>query len=99
MSSFDINMFIRLQDNNYTPDQTTWVLMLTSVLIISMLGIFLHVLLSSADFFQRTFSKHSFRNSIRMTNGLDPDQDRRSVGPDLGPNCLKRLLTDDKTRR
>ena len=23
-----------------------------------------------------------------MSNGLDPDQDRRSVGPDLGPNCL-----------
>ena len=22
-------------------------------------------------------------------NSLDPDQDRHSVGPDLGPNCLK----------
>ena len=39
MSSFDINMFIRLQDNNYTPGQTTLVLMLTSVLFLSMLGI------------------------------------------------------------
>ena len=27
-----------------------------------------------------------------MSNGLDPDQDRRSVGPDLTPNCLQRLL-------
>ena len=26
-----------------------------------------------------------------MSNSLDPDQDRRSVGPDLGPNCLQRL--------
>ena len=26
-----------------------------------------------------------------MSHGLDPDQDRRSVGPDLGPNCLQRL--------
>ena len=25
-----------------------------------------------------------------MSNGLDPDQDRSSVGPDLGPNCLQR---------
>ena len=27
-----------------------------------------------------------------MPNGLDTDQDRRSVGPGLGPNCLQRLL-------
>ena len=26
----------------------------------------------------------------RRSVGLDPDQDRRSVGPDLGPNCLQR---------
>ena len=34
-----------------------------------------------------------------MSNSLDPDQDRRSVGPDLGPNCLQRLATDDKRCR
>ena len=26
-----------------------------------------------------------------MSNGLDPDQDQRPVGPDLGSNCLQRL--------
>ena len=26
-----------------------------------------------------------------MSNSLDPDQDRHSVGPDLVPNCLQRL--------
>ena len=26
-----------------------------------------------------------------MSNDLDPDQDRHSVGPDLGPNSLQRL--------
>ena len=26
-----------------------------------------------------------------MSNDLDPDQDRRFVGPDLGPNCLQRV--------
>ena len=31
-----------------------------------------------------------------MSNSLDPDQDRRFVGPDLGPNCLQRLSAEDK---
>ena len=26
-----------------------------------------------------------------MSNGLGPDQDQHSVGPDLGPNCMQRL--------
>ena len=32
-----------------------------------------------------------------MSNSLDPDQDRQNVGPDLGPNCLQRLLADNKS--
>ena len=36
-----------------------------------------------------TFSKNSFRNATRVSNRLDPDQARRFVGPDLGPNCLQ----------
>ena len=32
--------------------------------------------------FQNYFEKNSFRTTIRVSNGLDPDQDRRSVGPD-----------------
>ena len=57
--------------------------------------------LLSADFFSKLpFSKKiSFRNTIRVSNGLDPDQDRQNVGPDLDPNCLKiRLSADDKSR-
>ena len=34
-----------------------------------------------------------------MTNSLDPDQARRIVGPDLGPNCLPRLSADDTGRQ
>ena len=40
-------------------------------------------------------------NTIRVSNGLDLDQDRRSVGhdtfyrPDLGQNFLQSLLADD----
>ena len=50
-------------------------------------------LLSSAVFF--FLQKSSFRNSIRVSNSLDPDQARRKVGPDLDPNCLDRLSADD----
>ena len=33
---------------------------------------------------------------ITMTIGLDPNQDKHSVGPDLGLNCLQKLSADDK---
>ena len=33
--------------------------------------------LSSAFFSKLAFSKNSFSNAIRMSNSLDPDQDRR----------------------
>ena len=46
-------------------------------------------------FSKLTFSINSFRNTIRVSNSLDPDQDRQNVGPDLGPNCLQRLSADD----
>ena len=45
-----------------------------------------------------TFLKNSFRNTIKASNYLDPDEDRHSVGPDLGPNCLQKLSADDKSR-
>ena len=32
-----------------------------------------------------------------VSNGLDPDQDQHSVGPDLGPTCLQMLSADDKS--
>ena len=49
------------------------------------------LMLLSADF----FSKISFRNTIRVSNGLDPDQDQHNVGPDLGPNRLQRLPAEN----
>ena len=48
-------------------------------------------------FFKSNFFKNYFRNMIRVSSSLDPDQYRHSVGPDLGPNCLQRLLADDKS--
>ena len=36
-------------------------------------------------------------NTIRVTNGLYPDQNRRSVGTELGSNYLQ-MLSADKER-
>ena len=33
-----------------------------------------------------------------MSNSLDPDQDRHSVGPDLGPNCLQIEVISRRTK-
>ena len=56
--------------------------------------------LSSVDvsFIYLFFTIKSFRNTIRVSNSLDPDQARHFVGPDLGPDCLQRLSADDKSR-
>ena len=52
--------------------------------------------LSSADFvFKINFFENSFRNTTRVSNSLDPDEARRFVGPDLGPNCLPMFSADD----
>ena len=48
-------------------------------------------------FSKLTYSKNSFKNTIRVSKGLVPDQNRHSVGPDLGPNLLQRLSADDKS--
>ena len=47
-------------------------------------------------FFQIFFS---FRNTIRVSNSLDPNQARQNVGPDLGPNCLQMLSGDETSRQ
>ena len=39
--------------------------------------------------------KYYLRNAGAL-NGLDPDQDRQKVGPDLDPDCLQMLSADDK---
>ena len=71
-----------------------------------MLGIFaclliLHTILSSADFFSSKmnfFFQNNFLEYHQSDKQFDPDQFRRFVGPDLGPNCLQRLSADDTGR-
>ena len=36
---------------------------------------------------------------FEVSNGLDPDLNQGSVGPDLGPNCLQMLSEDYKSHR
>ena len=50
----------------------------------------------SADFSKLTFSKNSYRNTIRVSNGLGPDQGRCFVCLDLGQNYLQMLSAEDK---
>ena len=58
------------------------------------------VLFLSAVFFSKSpFQKIIFRNAIRETNSLDPDQARHSVGPDPVPNYLQNLSADDTRRQ
>ena len=49
--------------------------------------------------FRVNFSKISFRNTTRVSNGLDPDQALHFDRPDLGPNCLQGLSADDTSRQ
>ena len=50
--------------------------------------------------FQTTFVMldilYTFTWCITTTIGLDPNQDKHSVNPGLGLNCLQRLSADDK---
>ena len=48
---------------------------------------------SSADFFKIKFFKNKPpRTNIKVSNSLDPDQDRHSVGLRLGSNCLQKAI-------
>ena len=48
-----------------------------------------------ASFYLKIYLQKSLGNIIKVPSSLDPDQDRRVVGPDLYPNCLQRLAADD----
>ena len=60
-----------------------------------MLGIFPCLCCRLQTISKLTFSKNSFKNTIRVSNNLDPDQDRHFVEPDLGPSRLQQLSADD----
>ena len=51
------------------------------------------VLFSSAEFPQNyIFKNKPPMTTTRVSNSLDPDQDRHSVGLHLGSNCLQKAI-------
>ena len=44
-------------------------------------------------FFKINFSENSFSKTIRVSKGLDPEQDQHFVGPDLGPNYWQKAIS------
>ena len=69
-------------------------------LTLCLLGIFSCFFCRLLIFSKSNFSKNSFRNTISVSDRMDPDQSQRFVyvGPDLGPNCLQRLSADNTSR-
>ena len=60
--------------------------------LICILGNFSYFCCHLRIFFSKlTFSKTAFRNTFRVSKGLDPIQNRHFGDSDLGPNCLQRL--------
>ena len=71
-------------------DETSMYLFLT----LCMLGNFACFFFCSLLIFSSLiFSSSSFRNTISMSNSLDPDQAQCYIGPDLGPNCLQKIIS------
>ena len=61
-----------------------------------MLGNFFMLFCCLLTFIKINFLKNSLRNTVKVSNGLNPDQDQHFVGPDLGPICLQRLSAEEK---
>ena len=70
-----------------------------SGLTLCMLGDFSCSCCRLLTFFKINFFKNPIKNTIRLSNSLDPDQGQHSVGPDLGPDCLQRLSAGGKEER
>ena len=58
-----------------------------------------HDFLSSIIHFKLNFLESLFQEYQQSVKQIIADQGRRLVGPDLGPNCLQRLSTDDTSRQ
>ena len=71
-----------LKENNYHTGKS-------NLFTLCMLGNFSGFCCRLLTFFKIIFFKRtSFRNTIRVTNSLDPDQDQCSVDPNLGPKLF-----------
>ena len=60
--------------------------------------VILHSFLSFADYFQNIFF-NILSGIPSVSYSLDPDQVHYFAWPDLGPNCLQMLSSDDTSRQ
>ena len=51
------------------------------------------LLLGSADFFQNLLFEKILSGTLSVSNGLDSDQDRRPVDPDLGLKLFSTVIS------
>ena len=70
-----------------------------TILTLCPLGIFSCYFVVCWFFSKSTFLKNSSRNTIWVSNRVDPDQTWHPVGPELGPICLQRLWAEDTNRQ
>ena len=96
--SYEISSLIYHDNQERGQNWSSAAAQLWLVRYLSAFGVIYMLFMSSPDFFKIKYSQISSKNTIRVSNGLDPDQDRHFVGPDLGPNCLQRFSADDKNR-
>ena len=54
--------------------------------------LFMFLILSADSFKIKFFKNKPPRTTIRVSNSLDSDQDRHSVGLHLGSNCLQKAI-------
>ena len=66
---------------------------LNPYLTLYMLGNFSWFFVVWCFFPKLTFPKNSFRNTIRVSNNLDPDQTRHSIMSGQGPSCLLKIIS------
>ena len=55
--------------------------------------------LLSTYIFQNELFQKILSGTISVSNGLNPDQDHLSVGPNLDPNCLQMFSADNNGHR
>ena len=76
--------------------KSPWILEGDFILTLCMLGIFSFFCCDLLTFLKMNFFQKILKNTIRVSNGLDPDQNC-SGGPDLDPNCLQSQMTKVST--
>ena len=89
----DICRKLLQQKNSKVNARNTNITVFREILNLCMLGNFACFFVFCLFLSKASFLNSSFRNTIRVSSSLDPDQARHFVGPDLVPNSLLMFQT------